>query len=152
MQSMGVLYDKLYRSESFVEMSIRDYLLPLVDEIVAMFPKRAEIKIEKNVDDFYLPYRVLSPIGILANEILTNTIKHAFKGRTDGVIIVTFSVISKCAVLIIQDDGIGIPEPEDMENSSGFGLQLVRMLTTQIGGRMSIDREGGTRFKLEFKV
>jgi len=152
MQSMSVLYDKLYRSENFNEMSIKDYLPPLVDEIVAMFPKRAVIKVSKNMDDFKLPYKTLSAIGILSNEIITNILKHAFNGRDNGEITVSFSVAGKLASFIIQDNGVGIPENVDLHNSNGFGLQLVDMLAQQIGGKVALDRENGTRFKLEFTV
>ena len=152
MQSMGVLYDKLYRSESFIEMSIKDYLSPLIDEIVSMFPRRADIKIEKCIDDFNLTYKILSPIGILLNEILTNTIKHAFEGRANGLIRVVFTVRDNHAVLTVQDDGVGIPETIDAGNSIGFGLQLVGLLVQQIRGEFKIDRDNGTMFTVEFNI
>jgi len=152
MQSMGVLYDKLYRSENFTEMPIREYLSPLINEIVGMFPKRSIIAVEQNIEEFNLSYKLLSSIGIMTNEIITNTLKHAFVGRDNGVIKVTFFVKEKFATLIIEDNGIGMPESIDVKTSAGFGLQLVELLTQQIGGKIKIERNSGTRFIVEFAV
>ncbi len=152
MQSMGVLYDKLYRSENFNEISVQSYLPPLIDEIIAMFPRRTVISVEKDITEVTLPYKTLSAIGILTNEIITNIIKHAFSGRERGEIKISFSVENGHVIYIIRDNGIGIPESVDLSNTPGFGLQLVDMLCKQIRGRMNISRSNGTTFRLEFEV
>ncbi|MCJ7587875.1 MAG: PAS domain S-box protein [Candidatus Aminicenantes bacterium] len=152
MRSMGVLYDKLYRSENLREMSIKDYLPPLVDEIVGVFPNRGMVKIEKRIDDIVLGVKVLSPLGIIVNELITNAMKHAFTGRKDGLINVSASAKDNRVTLIIEDNGNGIPESVDIENSSGFGLQLVGLLTAQFDGTIRIERRKGTRIVLEFDM
>jgi PAS domain S-box-containing protein len=150
LQSMSVLYDKLYRTESLQEMSIREYLPGLVDEIIGIFPNKATVKTEKRIEDFILSVNIMSPLGIITNEILTNTMKYAFIGRDDGLIMVSATIKDHCATLIIEDNGNGIPESIDIETSTGFGLQLIRMLTKQINGTIKIERGQGTRFVLEF--
>lgn len=152
LQSMGVLYDKLYRSERFDEMPVKDYLSPLIDEIMAIFSDTSKIVIEKNIDDIRLQDKVLVSLGILTNEILTNSIKHAFAGLDRREIIVSFSVKNNHATYIIQDNGIGIPESVDLQNTSGLGLQLINMLAEQIMGKIQIDRKNGTKFILEFGI
>ena len=150
--SMSVLYDKLYRAENLREMSIKDYLPALVDEIIDVFPNKASVQIETRIDDFVLDVKLLSPLGIIVNELLTNAMKYAFIGRDDGLIKVSAAIKDHRATLVIEDNGNGIPEAIDIENSSGFGLQLVGRLTKQIGGTIKIERENGTRFVLEFGV
>jgi PAS domain S-box-containing protein len=150
LRSMEVLYDKLYRTENLREMSIKDYLPPLVDEIVGVFPNGGMVKIEKRIDDIVLGVNVLSPLGIIVNELITNALKHAFTGREDGSISVSASAKDDHVILIIEDNGKGIPESVDIANSSGFGLQLVGMLTAQLDGTVRIERRKGTRFVLEF--
>jgi two-component sensor histidine kinase len=150
MRSMAVLYDKLYRSENLREMSLKDYLPLLVDEIVGVFPNRDLVKVGKKVDDIVLGVKVLSPLGIIVNELITNAMKHAFTGRESGSINVSASAKDGRVTLIVEDDGNGIPESVDIANSSGFGLQLVDMLTAQIDGTIRIERLKGTRFVLEF--
>jgi PAS domain S-box-containing protein len=150
MRSMGVLYDKLYRSENLREMSIKAYLPALVDEIVGVFPNRGLVKVEKRIDDIILGVKVLSPLGIIVNELITNAMKHAFGGRDDGSISISASAKKDHLTLVIEDNGNGIPESVDIANSDGFGLQLVGMLTAQLDGTLRIERRKGARFVLEF--
>ncbi|MBA4417322.1 MAG: hypothetical protein C0392_05365 [Syntrophus sp. (in: bacteria)] len=82
LQSMMVLYDKLYRSENLREMPAADYLIPLVNEIIGTFPTKIEITTEITIDDFVLPVNLLSPLGIIMNELITNIMKHAFPPET----------------------------------------------------------------------
>ncbi len=150
--SMMVLYDKLYRSTDFEELSIREYLPALVDEILANFPGRMSVKIEKQIDDFMLGVNILQPLGIIINELLTNSMKHAFDGRSGCLITITAKVTGKTATVVIQDNGKGMPESYDSEKPSGFGMQLVDILTQQIEGSIRIERGEGTRFVIEFGV
>ncbi len=149
-QSMVVLYDKLYRSSNFNELSVLEYLSPLVDEIVNNFPNYQMVKIEKNIEDFILPTATLFPIGIMINELLTNAMKYAFVGRENGLLKVSATKREDRIYFSIQDDGIGMSEPG--EYVAGFGLQLVNMLAKQIRGIVHVRVESGTTFTLEFAM
>ncbi len=151
-ESMMLLYDKLYRSSDVMELSIKKYLPELVDEIIGNFPNKGIVKIEKNIDDFILKTDTLFPLGILINELLTNIMKYAFTGRDSGLITIYASLKDNHAEIIVGDNGIGIPDTINFQKSSGFGLDLVRMLTEQIGGSIRIERGEGTRFVLGFEV
>jgi two-component sensor histidine kinase len=152
MRSMGVLYDKLYRSENLREMSVKNFLPPLVDDIVGNFPNSAAVKIEKYIDDFVLDVKVLSPLGIITNELITNAMKYAFIGRDDGVITVAASTKDNRMTLTVQDNGNGIPDSVDIESSTGFGLKLVGILAKQLHGTVRIESGNGTSIILEFGV
>ena len=152
MQSMMLLYDKLYRSENFRELSIREYLSGLVREIVGNFPNCDAVTIEMHVDDFAVDARQLSALGIIINELLANAMKYAFTGRKNGVITITASKKDDRATFLVQDDGIGLPEDLNRVSSSGFGLRLVDMLTQQLDGTLRIERNNGTRVILECEV
>jgi two-component sensor histidine kinase len=152
MQSMMVPYDKLYRSEGFRELSAKGYLVPRVHEIVGNCPNWEMVTIETHVDEFILDAEILSPPGIVINELITNMMKHAFAGRDKGVISLSASLREHHATIIVQDNGIGLSEGCDAKTSTGFGLRLVEMLTEQIDGSMRIERENGTRFILECEV
>jgi two-component sensor histidine kinase len=151
-QSMMVLYDKLYRSGDFRKISTKEYLITLIDEIVGNFPNLQLVTIKKKIDDVLLDAKTLSPIGIILNELLTNIMKHAFIGRENGIIGVTFLVKETHVTLIVEDNGIGIPESIDITTSTGFGLQLVGMLTKQLEGTIRIERKNGSQFILEYYV
>ena len=148
-QSLMVLYDKLYRTDKFTELSVKDYLSSLVNEIVYSFPNRDKVKITKNIDDCILNARVLFPLGIIVNELMTNSMKYGFSGRDSGEIGVSLSLNGDTATSVIEDNGTGIPESVN-PRKAGFGLQLVYMLTEQIHGKIRVEGENGTRFILEF--
>jgi PAS domain S-box-containing protein len=149
-QSMMLLYDKLYLSDNFNGIPVLNYLPFLIDEILANFPNRKIVKIEKEIGDFILDSKILQPFSLIINELLTNIMKHAFKGRSDGLIKISASLTGKTIIIIIADNGVGIPELIDLKKATGFGMQLVSMLADQIGGNIMIERSNGTKFIIEF--
>jgi len=150
--SMMMLYDRLYQSADFKDIGVMNYLSSLADEIVSNFPNSGNVKIIKQIDDFTLDVKRLSNIGIIVNEILTNTMKYAFPGGRNGNITISASLKGRHTVISFHDDGIGIPENINFGNSKGFGLDLVSILTEQIGGSIRIVRGSGTGFILEFDI
>jgi PAS domain S-box-containing protein len=151
-RSMMVLYDKLYQSPNFREVSVKEYLTSLIDEIRDNLLKHESVTIEKQIDDLILDAKTLSSVGIILNELLSNAMKHAFIGRDNGTIWVSFSLKDNHAVLVVQDNGTGIPESFDIATSAGFGMQLVGILTEQLEGAIQVERGNGMRFVMEFDV
>jgi PAS domain S-box-containing protein len=151
-QSMMILYDKLYSSHDYQVMSVRSYLGPLVDEILGNFANHSIVKVEKHVADFTLDANIVFPLGIIVNELLTNIMKYAFTGRDSGVITLSAEKNESMVTISLGDNGKGIPESINFESSTGFGLNLVGMLTAQMGGSIRIERGDGTKFVLEFMV
>jgi len=149
-QSMIMLYDRLDRTENFSEMSIKEYLEPLIREIVGSFNNSRMVTVQTDIDDFILDVQNLSPLGIIVNELITNIMKYAFPGNNSGTIWVSASQIRGIVSLHIRDNGVGIPDSVDFKKSTGFGLDLVAMLTEQIGGSIRIERGNGTGFVIEF--
>lgn len=151
-QSMMVLYDKLYKSPDVQKISIKNYLPALVDEIIMNFPNSKLVKVEKNIDDIVLHAKKMQPLGMIINELLTNIMKYAFTDRKNGIITVSASMKENIVYIMIQDNGNGIPESVDFKNSTGFGLQLVSMLTKDLKGTIRIERGNGTKIILEFQL
>ncbi len=150
--SMVVLYDKLYCSDNFKDISLLVYLPSLIDEIISNFPNSKSVKIEKKIDDFIVGLEILQPLGIIINELLTNIMKYAFNGRNDGLISVAATLEDKKVSIVISDNGNGIPESVNFENSEGFGMKLISILTEQIRGNIRIERNNGTKFILNFDL
>jgi len=151
-QNMMLLYDKLYQSTDFRQIPVKDYIPQLVDEIIDNFPNRSQVKIIKQVDDFIIDGKILQPLGIIINELITNIMKYAFKGRSKGLITVKASREGDRIILEVRDNGVGMPEPVNYKNITGFGLMLVEMLTEQIGGTLRIERDNGTGIIIESDV
>jgi len=149
-QSMMLLYDKLYCNENYMDMFVDEYLKTLVSEIISIFPNSKTVTTDVDIVHHPFHLNLLTPLGIIVNELLTNIMKYAFVGRTSGKISVRFSISGSHARMEISDDGIGIPETVAFEESTGFGLTLVSMLVVQICGTISIKRGNGTTFILDF--
>ncbi len=151
-QNMSLLYDKLFKSCDNAGIPVNGYLTSLADDVIANFPNSKIVKIEKKIDDFVMDVKIMQPVGIIINELLTNIMKYAFTGRTSGLIKLSFRNSGSRCLLEIADNGVGIPDSVSFENSSGFGMQLVRMLAEQIGGSIKIERDAGTKIIMEFDI
>jgi PAS domain S-box-containing protein len=151
-QSMIMLYDRLYCNENYRELPVKDYFFPLAEEIIGSFKNRCAVEIKTDIGNFILNVNKLTPAGIIINELITNMMKYAFTGRETGVIEFSAVLQYNHVVITLSDNGHGIPESINFENSTGFGMQLVGMLTEQLGGSIRIERGAGSRFVLEFKV
>lgn len=150
LHSMMILYDKLYRSADFTRMSVKDYLPALLDEIVSNFPQRGYLTLKKEVDDFVLDVSTLSTIGIIVNELFTNTMKHAFGEHQTGEINISVTRLGNIAKITVQDNGRGLPPDFDLETNAGFGLKLVSLLANQLNGELQIEQGQGSIFILTF--
>jgi two-component sensor histidine kinase len=143
---MLMLYEKLYCSGDYNMLVVKSFLAPLIDETIHVLPSATTIRTEVAIDDFNLNARILSRLGIIVNELITNSVKYAFEGKIEGVIRVSVSIDGASAMLDYVDDGPGLPAETVFDRSSGFGMQLISMMVEEIGGTMEIDRSCGARF------
>ncbi len=151
-QSIRVLYEKLLIGTGYRDVSVKDYVESLVDALVAVFPDRMDVHIEKRVADFLLGSKQLIPVGIIINELLTNVFKYSFTGRDEGCVLITLDKTQSHATLVIQDNGIGQDDAFTAGKSTGFGLTIVQMLVQQLNGSYSVETDNGRRTILEFEL
>ncbi|HET7838335.1 MAG TPA: histidine kinase dimerization/phosphoacceptor domain -containing protein [Rectinemataceae bacterium] len=150
-ESMEILYDKLYSSPNPASLSLRDYLPALVQEIVGVFPERARLRVVTSVEDIEVGAKLISNLGFIVNELVTNSMKYAFAEGEDGLVSLrVWRLAGDRVALRIEDSGPGLPETVSLEDSPGFGLQLVGLLVKQIGGTVAVGRGKGTSFLIEF--
>ena len=91
------------------------------------------------------------PCGLIISEIVSNSLKYAFPNEMHGEILVSLKSVEDGYELIISDNGIGLPAELDIDNYKSLGLILVKSLTEQIDGKITIKRNHGTEFKINFK-
>jgi PAS domain S-box-containing protein len=149
-QAMSRLYDRLYRSENFREMSLKAFLPGIVDQVRTLFKTEAEVRADLRIEDILLPARTLTPLGIILNELATNSMKYAFQGRTEGRIALTALREGPIVRITYEDDGPGLPASSDPGTTGGFGLFLCGILAGQLKGILRREGDGGTRWILEF--
>ncbi len=147
---MSILYEKLYQSQGFNDLSIKHYLPSLVEEIVHTFPNGKSVEIREGIEDFILSAKLFQALGIIVNELITNIMKYAFVDDRQGIITIEAEQSGDRVTLSVQDNGVGMPADIDFENSSGFGLMLIKELTRQLNGTIGIERNNGTKVLLEF--
>jgi len=151
--SMGLLYDKLYQSSGYNQIPVREYLSTLITEICNIFPNGQTIKIVTNIDDFALDVKKLFPLGIIINEIITNAMKYAYNNINEGVIETSLALEGNNAVLTISDNGPGLSEKSEADHATAtFGLRLIDSLVDQIGGNFRFEKDKGTKFILSFQI
>ena len=149
--SMAVLYEKLLLTDNYQATSVKKYLTSLIDDIIPLISNNSNLTVEKQLDDIEMESKKLFPIGLIVNELLTNIMKYAFKGRDSGLIEVVLKEDGGDITLSIQDNGNGLPEGFHIDSQKGFGLMLIKMLSKQLGGSFNIENNNGTKSVLEFK-
>ena len=93
------------------------------------------------------------PCGLIINELLSNSLKHAFAGKEGGeiTVVITYNDKNRCT-LTVSDNGVGIPESFDIMKTNTLGLKLVTNLVKQLVGTVELDRTGGTTYKIIFST
>lgn len=151
-KSMAFIHEQLYRSSDFAKINFSNYIHNLLSYLSSshnLDPKR--IKLNINVEDVSLDINTAIPCGLIINELVTNSIKYAFPDERSGIITVNlYSNYEDEYVLIINDDGIGLPEDIDFKKTTTLGLQLVYNLSNQLESSIELDRTNGTKFKIVF--
>ena len=138
------------RTEDYSQVRLADYLDHLVREIREVFPDGRRIGQLVEGGDFSLGTQSQFPVGIIVNELVTNALKYAFRGRDQGRITVSATRDEKTVTLVVADDGIGIDDSTRREGNAGFGMQLVNNLVGQIGGTIRQEQDKGTRYTIRF--
>lgn len=142
---MGDIHQQLYTGDSYENISIR----PFIQEIVQAFGQEdplpaAGIHTHTDIQDLQLPLHYAVPLGLIINELLTNSAKYAFPGTKNGSIGVQLSEQNGELVLLVYDNGTGFEAAEPGPESS-FGMRLIRSMSRQIGARWQIEHSSGTR-------
>ncbi len=152
--SMGIIHQKLYQGEHLAAIEMRDYFINLGASILASFNAKGRIKIECNMPQLILDVDTAISIGLITNELITNSLKYAFTERAQGAIKISLNEVpakqSGGLVLKISDNGIGKPM-NSAPKGTGFGTQLIALLTKQLDGQMQYEVNGGTIVSLTFK-
>ena len=147
---LAALYDRLYAAPEQHELNMQEFLPPLVREIVRLYDPAGAVRISIHVDPCPLNVAQMSPLGILINELITNSMKHAFPDRSRGLISIAAVRHGDTVALTYEDDGRApgaAPRPEPRDT---FGLQLVRALAEQLGGTITSELAPGSRYRLTF--
>jgi len=150
--SMALVHKKLYESRDLSKINLKSYyysLLELIKETYDIPDK--DIDILLSGDDVSVLIDVAMPLGLILNELVTNSLKHAFIDRKEGRIDIHIEVGEKTLILLYSDNGTGLPEGFDLKKDSKLGLETVRALVEQqLMGKMEIENKNGLLFRFTF--
>ncbi|MBZ2164633.1 PAS domain S-box protein [Methanobacterium spitsbergense] len=150
-KSMAMIHEKLYQSPNFTDINVKDYIDKLIFDIFYSYGiKIGTIESVLDIEDINIGMETAIPLGLIVNELVTNSVKYAFP-KGEGIITIDLKSLQNKMELIITDNGIGLPKDIDIDNTNSLGLQLVKSLVNQIEGKIELDQTHGTEFKIIFK-
>lgn len=152
--SMALLHQKLYQGENLAAIEMRDYFETIGSTIIDSFGKKAEnIALDIDMSELELDVDTAVPIGLITNELITNSIKHAFPDQEKGQIRITLQPGENGLLkLLIADNGHPTAAEAVSKKDSGFGSLLIQLLTTQLGGTLETSTEHGTSTVIRFPL
>jgi len=152
-KTMALIHDKLYRSQDLKKVDVQDYLESLAKNIYHTYIKDPrQIQLNLNVEPHMLDINTVIPLGLILNEILTNTFKYAFPGDAKGIVNVKFNEKeNKEFLLDVADDGVGLPTDFHEKKTVSLGMRLIHSLTEQIKGEVEINSDHGTQIRVKFQ-
>ncbi len=161
-QSMGIIHQKLYQGEHLAAIEMRDYFINLSESILDSFNAEGRVKVECDMPKLILDVDTAISIGLITNELITNSLKYAFENEDSGTIKISLNEqntvdegnpdsFGKGSLLLkISDNGIGKPM-QGKAKGTGFGTQLINLLTKQLDGQLTYEINNGTIVSLAFK-
>jgi two-component system, sensor histidine kinase PdtaS len=149
--SMGIIHQKLYQGKNLAAIEMKDYFIHLSENILDSFGIAGRIQIECAMEELELDVDTAVPIGLIVNELLTNALKYAFPGKRAGAIRISLRESAPDTLCLeIADNGVG-KAAGATARGTGFGSQLVQLLTSQLQGQISQRQQNGTAISLLLK-
>ncbi|MDA3900020.1 MAG: sensor histidine kinase [Spirochaetes bacterium] len=149
--AMSLVHELLHKKKDISRIHLSEYIENLTERILNT--RNSKTHFSHDIEQIQLQPEKLIPCGLIINELITNTLKHAFPNDKEGEISIKALKDSKNNIhLSIRDNGSGLPELADSETSRGLGLKLVHNLVLQIHGSIEIKSSQGTEFVIVFPV
>jgi two-component sensor histidine kinase len=152
-QSMALVHQQLYETEDLSHIKVKQYIEQLVDSVESTLTQNTIAPI-KNIEvpsDLVFNIDTMIPLGLILNELITNSYKYAFLKDKENIISVSVAQKESVFQLIYSDNGSGIPDTIHFKNSGTLGLELVHILTEQLEGRIEYKKTELSSFIIEFK-
>jgi two-component sensor histidine kinase len=163
-RSMALLHQKLYQSKNLAGIESSEYIKDLTRNLLTSYGvSDSQIRLAVVAEGITLGMDTAVPCGLIINELVSNSLKHAFPSGGGGEIRVELTRSERPAredpqaqggnwyLLVVADNGIGFPKGLDFRKTESLGLKIVCTLTAQLSGRIDLERNGGSRFTILFQ-
>lgn len=153
-QSIALVHEKLYQSESFTNINFESYITDLASAIQRTYDNNQKpVDIEVEIDDIKITLNQAIPLSLLLNELIVNAYKHAFSGTDEGIIFINLQKTEDNLLLYFGDNGVGLPPDVELKQSKSLGSTLIKTLVQQLNGTfedISSKKEKGFHIQVDF--
>src|SRR5262249_40179656 len=147
-----LVHENLYRAGNFSRIAMADHVRSLCAQLSRAYSTVQYTEFAIRVSDLHMEMNRAVTCGLIINELVSNALKHAFpNGRAGRVSVDLQRLDGESLVLVVSDDGVGLPPDLDFEQAESVGLQLVHDLTEQLHGTVVVGRDIGTTFTITFE-
>ncbi|MBN2414778.1 PAS domain-containing protein [bacterium] len=153
--SMARIHEKIYQSDDLAHINFANYITSTTQNLFSLYNiNRSGIELDIKVNKVELAVDTAVPCGLILNELVSNSLKYAFPPGFEGKAVITIGMHyldSGMVELIVQDNGVGIPDHIDLKNAESLGLKLIYILAEeQLDGTVTVDQKEGTKFRITF--
>ena len=150
-KAMGLVHEKLLQSDDLARIDFGEYIKSLATDLGCSYGlDLRDINLKIDVENILLGVETAIPCGVIVNELVANSLKHAFPGDRSGEIAISFRAIDGQYSMIFKDDGVGFSEDLDISCQFSLGLSIVNAFTRQLGGAIEFVRNGGSEVRITF--
>ena len=151
-QSMALIHQNLYQEKDLTGIDIRDYISKLCDNLFHSYNIQADkIQLLKELQPINLDVDVVVPLGLILNELITNSLKYAFPDGREGIIKIILKEEQDKLKLGVYDNGVGSVPMERLNEEHTFGYKMIRAFLQKLKGEMHVYSEDGTKVEVEIK-
>jgi two-component sensor histidine kinase len=152
--SMALVHEMLYKSKALSRIELKEYIERLSSSVNMSYSSpQKEIIFDYRIESgIHLEIDMMIPIGLMLNEILSNSFKYAFPKKNKGVISIELKRENNTINMVVFDNGVGLKKNFDIKKTGSLGMQLVQMLGEQIDAGVSITSNKGTRYEINFVI
>jgi len=149
-QSMSIVHEMLYEKEDIIDVTAQEYIKKLSSTLLTAYPNK-KIQVAISAENISLHLDHANPIGLIVNELITNSIKHGFKDLDKGVVSIKIRKIKNVYEFEYSDNGVGMKEVEKIQNNKKtFGIRLITSLTEEMNGKLEIVYGAKLTYKITF--
>ena len=149
--TIALIHESLYQSTNISNINFQSYVEVLIEDIINSYNINTnKIKTTLELGNYNLGIETAIPVGLIINELVSNSLKHAFNGYDKGEIKIILEKNMDTYTLTVKDNGIGLPDGFNYEETSSLGILLINSLVNQIEGKMTVKVNGGTMVIIEF--
>ena len=151
--AMSLLHDQLYMTKDFSKINVDDYFTQLISNLKSAFSNTQKISFDMKINIDFLDLDTLHPLGLLVNEIISNSLKYAFtENQTKNKIYLYLDRSGNDIVLKTGDTGKGFNKRQNNLNTDSIGFDLINNLTEQLDGKLTRTADKGTHYHLKFSI